>query len=127
MGRYVALIPAAVEDAHDNPESVQAPLGVSTGVEPERTDSAPPVARAADTAPPRRGLPAGLLRRVAQRLRSGRPVLLETDYGPVVLAPSLDAARWVEERCPGAAALLPHEWRALADCEAPDEVEVLIA
>ena len=94
---------------------------------------APPAESSHGPEPPPPGLPRrtvceSLVRQVAQRLRSGRPVLLSTDcFGPVVLAPSQDAARRVEARRPGVPVFLPYEWRALLDCESPDEIEALVS
>ena len=84
--------------------------------------------RASQAPPPSsHSAPASLVRQAAARLRAGRAVRLETAYGEVVLAPNLEAARWAEERYPGVPVFLPHEWRALLDCESPDEVNVLVA
>ncbi|MBE3598402.1 MAG: hypothetical protein IMX02_06260 [Limnochordaceae bacterium] len=84
-------------------------------------------AKPSEPSAPRRPVPESLVRQVAKRLRSGRPVLLETAFGPVVLAPSLDAARWAEEKRPGVPVFLPYEARALLDCESPEEVELLVS
>ena len=81
------------------------------------------------TAPPapRRPVPPALVRQVAARLRAGRAVRLETALGDLILAPTLDAARWAEGRCPWAAVLLPYEGRHLLDCEGREEVVLLLA
>lgn len=118
------LIPEATEEeAPAPPDGLQPGEGNAEALGCEQASHAP----SPPASPLRHAVPANLVRQVAARLRARRPVLLETDYGPVVLAPSLDAARWAEARCPGAAVFLLNEARVLLDCETPDEIEALVA
>lgn len=118
------LIPeAAEEETPAPPDGLQPGEGNAEALAGEQASHAP----LPPSSPLRRAVPANLVRQVAKRLRAGRPVLLETDFGPVVLASSLDAARRGEEKRPGVPVFLPYEWRALLDCETPDEIELLIA